>query len=112
MHATKQQKRVRLSEDLPKGVDFYEILGVDKLATQDEIRSAYKRVIRESHPDVNPSADAADRFIQAQEAFRWLSDPQQREVYDGVGGKFGEDALYDYSDEPILGSLSEIRAIE
>lgn len=52
------------------------------------------------------------RFIQAQEAFRWLSDPQQREVYDGVGGKFGEDAIYDYSDEAILGSLTEIRGIE
>jgi len=112
MCAKQQQKRVRLSEDLPKGVDFYDVLGVDKLATQDEIRSAYKRVIRETHPDVNPSTDAADRFIQAQEAFRWLSDPQQREVYDGVGGKFGEDALYDYSDEPILGSLTEIREIQ
>ncbi|CAK9060292.1 unnamed protein product [Durusdinium trenchii] len=112
MFATKQQKRVRLSEDMPKGVDFYDVLGVDKLATQDEIRSAYKRLIRETHPDVNPSSDAADRFIQAQEAFRWLSDPQQREVYDGVGGKFGEDALYDYSDEPILGSLTEIQEIE
>ncbi|CAJ1420380.1 unnamed protein product [Effrenium voratum] len=107
-----QQKRVRLSDDLPTGSNFYEILGVDKLATQDEIRSAYKRVIRQTHPDVNPSEDAAQRFIQAQEAFRWLSDPQQREVYDGVGGKFGEDALYDYSDEPILGSLTEIRKIQ
>eukprot|EP00931_Biecheleriopsis_adriatica_P009972 TRINITY_DN111064_c0_g1_i1.p1 TRINITY_DN111064_c0_g1~~TRINITY_DN111064_c0_g1_i1.p1 ORF type:complete len:621 (+),score=97.63 TRINITY_DN111064_c0_g1_i1:145-1863(+) len=107
-----RQTRVRLSDDLPAGVDFYEVLGVDKFATQDEIRTAYKRVIKETHPDVNPSPEAAEQFIRVQEAFRWLSDPQQREVYDGVGSKFGQDAIYDYTDEPILGSLSEIRDIE
>lgn len=110
MHAT-ATKRVRLSSELPKGVDFYQVLGVDKFATQDEIRAAYKRVIRETHPDVNPGSSAADQFMQAQEAFRWLSDPQQREVYDGVGSKFGQDAIYDYTDEPILGTLTEIRKI-
>lgn len=113
MHSTAQdqKKRVRLSSELPKGVDFYQVLGVDKFATQDDIRTAYKRVIRETHPDVNPGSSAADQFMQAQEAFRWLSDPQQREVYDGVGSKFGQDAIYDYTDEPILGSLTEIRKI-
>jgi len=103
MKATATQTRVRLSSDLARGMDFYDILGIDKFATQDEIRTSYKRVIRENHPDVNASPDAHDKFFQAQEAFRWLSDPQQREVYDGYGKKFGQDALYDYTDEPILG---------
>lgn len=103
---------MRLSEDLPAGADFYKVLGVDREATQEQIRSAYKKVIRTNHPDVNQSAEATEIFIQAQEAFRWLSDPQQRQVYDGVGSKFGEDALYDYTDEPILGTLSQIQEIE
>jgi len=108
--AKKGPKKVQLTE-LPKGTDFYGVLGVDTDATQEEIRAAYKRLIRETHPDINPAPEATEIFIQAQEAFRWLSDPQQREVYDGVGGKFGEDALYDYTDEPILGSLSQILEI-
>lgn len=107
----KKSKRVRLSEDLPRGSDFYQVLGVDRFASQEEIRAAYKRIIRQTHPDVNPAPEATVQFIQAQEAFRWLSDPQQREVYDGVGGKFGTDAIYDYTDEPILGTLSQIRDI-
>jgi len=106
-----KQKKVQLT-DLPQGTDFYGVLGVERDATQEEIRAAYKRLIRTTHPDINPSPEATEVFIQAQEAFRWLSDPQQREVYDGVGGKFGEDAIYDYTDEPILGSLDQIKEIE
>jgi len=110
---TRQRKsRVKISEDIPRGSDFYKILGVRRDATQEEIRSAYKSIIRKTHPDVNPDAEATNLFIQAQEAFRWLSDPQQREVYDGVGELFGQDAIYDYTDEPILGSLTKIREIE
>mmetsp|Transcript_51459 Transcript_51459/g.83449 ORF Transcript_51459/g.83449 Transcript_51459/m.83449 type:complete len:629 (-) Transcript_51459:95-1981(-) len=109
---TKEKKtRVRLTEDMPRGSDFYQLLGVDRLATQDEIRTAYKRTIRQTHPDVNPAPEAAEKFMQAQEAFRWLSDPQQRAVYDGVGSRFGQDAIYDYTDEPILGSLTEVQLI-
>eukprot|EP00933_Yihiella_yeosuensis_P018165 TRINITY_DN15012_c0_g1_i1.p1 TRINITY_DN15012_c0_g1~~TRINITY_DN15012_c0_g1_i1.p1 ORF type:complete len:625 (+),score=104.48 TRINITY_DN15012_c0_g1_i1:33-1877(+) len=108
----KKAKKVRLSADIPSGMDFYSVLEVDKYASADEIRAAYKRVIRQNHPDVNASPEAAERFLQAQEAFRWLSDPKQREVYDGVGSKFGQDAIYDYTDEPILGNLSEIHQIQ
>lgn len=107
-----KQKKVKLSSDIPTGTDFYSVLGVERDSTQEEIRSAYKRLIRETHPDVNPSPEATDKFIQAQEAFRWLSDPQQREVYDGVGSKFGQDAIYDYTDEAILGALNRIKEIE
>jgi len=106
-----KQKNVKISENLPVGVDYYRVLDVRRDATQDEIRAAYKKVIRQTHPDVNPAPEATEKFIQAQEAFRWLSDPLQREVYDNVGDKFGQDALYDYSDEAILGSLSKIKEI-
>jgi len=109
---TRQRKsRVKISEDIPKGSDFYKVLGVSRDASQDEIRSAYKSIIRKTHPDVNSDPEATNLFIQAQEAFRWLSDPLQREVYDGVGELFGQDAIYDYTDEPILGSLEKVREI-
>jgi len=102
---------VKINQHIPDGVDFYEVLGVDRDASQDEIRSGYKTMIRQTHPDMDPSPQAALRFAQVQEAFRWLSDPGQREVYDGIGSKFGQDAIYDYTDEPILGTLNDIQAI-
>jgi len=102
--------KVRLSE-FPQGSDFYTVLGVERNSSQEDIRAAYKRAIRETHPDVDPSLEAADRFMSVQEAFRWLSDPSQRTVYDGIGSKFGKDALYDFTDDPILGKLSEVTAI-
>mmetsp|Transcript_52978 Transcript_52978/g.124102 ORF Transcript_52978/g.124102 Transcript_52978/m.124102 type:complete len:557 (+) Transcript_52978:58-1728(+) len=107
--AVKEGTRVKISEG---SANFYEVLGVARDATQEEIRSAYRTAVRNTHPDVNPAEDAMDQFLQVQEAFRWLSDPGQREVYDGVGSKFGEDALYDYTDEPILGTLTKVREIE
>mmetsp|Transcript_29520 Transcript_29520/g.57925 ORF Transcript_29520/g.57925 Transcript_29520/m.57925 type:complete len:599 (+) Transcript_29520:139-1935(+) len=107
-----RKSRVKISQDIPKGSDFYKVLGVNRNASMEDIRTAYKHIIRTTHPDVNPNPEATNLFIQAQEAFRWLSDPQQREVYDGVGELFGQDAIYDYTDEPILGSLTKIREIE
>eukprot|EP00929_Paragymnodinium_shiwhaense_P008505 TRINITY_DN112467_c0_g1_i1.p1 TRINITY_DN112467_c0_g1~~TRINITY_DN112467_c0_g1_i1.p1 ORF type:complete len:624 (+),score=122.69 TRINITY_DN112467_c0_g1_i1:74-1945(+) len=109
--AAKGGRKQQLATQLPDGMDFYGCLGIEKGASQDEIRAAYKKVIKETHPDVNQDPTATDRFMQAQEAFRWLSDPQQREVYDSVGEKFGQDALYDYTDEVILGSLNTIKGI-
>ncbi|GAA0960303.1 molecular chaperone DnaJ [Frigoribacterium faeni] len=74
--------------------DHYDVLGVDRTATPEEIKKAYRRLARELHPDVNPSADASERFKDVTHAYDVLSDPQQRERYDlgpqpGFGGGGG-----------------------
>jgi molecular chaperone DnaJ len=70
--------------------DHYEVLGVDRAATPEEIKKAYRRLARELHPDVNPSEDAAERFKLVTHAYDVLSDPDQRERYDlGPRAGFG-----------------------
>lgn len=69
--------------------DYYEVLGLSKGASDDEIKKAYKKLARKYHPDVNKESDAEDKFKEVNEAYQVLSDPQQKQTYD----QFGHDGL-------------------
>lgn len=65
--------------------DFYEILGVAKSATPDELKSAYRKLALQYHPDRNKSPDAESKFKEINEAYQVLSDQKKREAYDQFG---------------------------
>ncbi|MEW6731096.1 MAG: DnaJ domain-containing protein [Acidobacteriota bacterium] len=65
--------------------DYYRILGVSRKATQNEIRSAYRKLARKNHPDVSQSPEAAKQFALISEAYRVLSNTQLRALYDQGG---------------------------
>src|SRR5215217_8104246 len=66
--------------------DFYEILGLAKNASDDDIKKAYRKLAMKYHPDRNPdSKGAEEKFKEAKEAYEMLSDPQKRDAYDRYG---------------------------
>lgn len=65
--------------------DYYEVLGIDKGASKDEIKKAYRKLARKYHPDVNKEAGAADQFKEVKEAYETLSNDQKRGQYDQFG---------------------------
>ena len=73
--------------------DYYETLGVARNASQDQIQTAYRKLARKYHPDINKSADAEDRFKRIGEAYEVLRDPEKRKRYDALGEnwKAGQD---------------------
>src|SRR5712675_631936 len=82
---------------------LYEALGVSKNASQDEIKKAYRKLVREVHPDANPGNE--ERFKEVQGAYDVLSDPEKRKQYDRVGSTNGRPSgfspggtTYDFTD--------------
>src|SRR3954469_2151300 len=74
---------------MANGTDYYKVLGVDKKASQEEIKKAYRKLARKYHPDANKEPGAEDRFKQISEAYDTLSDPDKRKRYDRGGSIFG-----------------------
>jgi molecular chaperone DnaJ len=79
--------------------DYYEILGVSRNATQDELKNAYRKLALQYHPDRNKSPDAEGKFKELSEAYAVLSDQEKRRQYDtagreGVYQKYGQEEIF------------------
>lgn len=68
--------------------DYYEVLGIHRTATQEEIQKAFRKLAREYHPDINKTKGAEDRFKEINEANEVLSDPEKRKRYDALGANW------------------------
>ena len=97
--------------------DYYEILGVSKNASDEEIKRAFRKLAKQYHPDVNKEKGAEEKFKEIGEAYAVLSDPQKRSQYDqfghaafqnGAGGAGGAYQGFDFSDINLDDILSDL----
>ena len=92
--------------------DFYEQLGINKGASDAEIKSAFRQKAREFHPDVNKDAGAQDKFKEVNEAYQALGDEQKRKAYDQFGSNYQQAGGFSAGGGPAgclagAGSLSD-----
>jgi len=76
-------------------VDYYNVLGVDRSASKEEITKAYKRLARKYHPDLNKGAGSEDKFKELNEAYEVLKDPEKRKRYDMLGANWKHGAPFE-----------------
>src|SRR5438876_12291089 len=65
--------------------DYYGVMGVDRKASAEEIKNAYRKLARKYHPDVSKETDAEEKFKEVGEAYETLKDPEKRAAYDQLG---------------------------
>jgi curved DNA-binding protein len=95
--------------------DYYDVMGVARDATADDIKRAYRRLARKYHPDVSKEPDAEARFKELGEAYEVLKDPEKRAAYDQLGSRWKEgqefkpppDWNFEFRSEPHAGAFSD-----
>ncbi|MDR2833719.1 MAG: molecular chaperone DnaJ [Streptococcaceae bacterium] len=85
--------------------DYYEVLGLSKGASDDQIKKAYRKLSKQYHPDINKEAGAEDKFKEVSEAYEILSDPQKKAAYNQYGHA-GTDPSYGYGQGGRFGGFS------
>ena len=88
--------------------DYYDILGVERGATDADLKKAFRKLAQQWHPDVNRDEGADDRFKEINEAYQVLSDPQRRQAYDMFGRAGATGGGFDPGAQPGFGAFSDL----
>ena len=83
--------------------NYYDILGLDKNASPEDIKSAYRKLAKQYHPDINKEPGATERFKEINEAYECLSDPNKKSNYDQFGSANGPQGFGGFGGEGFGG---------